>query len=274
MMIRSEISKKLTLKSKSLHLVQACVVEAGGFNLRLNGRKNWEELERAGRGKLGPSKQPCHHCWSGNFWGHIRFEAKLLATKEMRCLNSNWRKPSQYAAYGMWYWYDAASPSGKKWHKDSPQQIYAAAIREILKKDPTAKVSYGDIQACKEKHKGEDSRFGGNGKWKRCWGGYQRNTRQCQSKPAVEPLSLIKDDCAQGGPPVIRNHPNKAAAGLAHLRLCHPCTTKCEVHKTCHIRAARISHIQKHDVRDLNVDLSTVAKGLEKVGGSMICTNF
>jgi len=247
---------------------KACLIQGGGFSARINGGPYWAALKREIKSK-GAMSPELKKKWPTG-WGFLHFEAKLLAVKEMRCLNSNWREPSQFAMYGMWYWYAKG-----KWSKESPQKIYAEAIRYYLKKDPKARVSYGDINACK--------RTTGNGEWKlraawnfkRCWGRYQKTYKElqhCQSRSAVKPASLIRADCQKGGPPAIRNHPNKAAAGMALLRLCSPCATKCEVRKTCNVRAIKITHIVDEDVT--RVDLSKVAAGLKSVGGAPLCTNF
>jgi len=167
-------------------------------------------------------------------------------------------------------------------HSTSPIVIFSQAVHDIqtewIKKkgeDKRIYLGFGDIAECKEQGKDgkgqpicrsrvltnddpNKSYCGGDEKNDKslfkCWGDFKENphsgTNTCngphglyKDKNREYPLTDEFTECALGGPAAIRNHPNKAAAKLAYLRLCKPCVNHCEVRKVCNLRGIRLTHI-------------------------------
>merc|ERR1711976_547348 len=77
-------------------------------------------------------------------WGYLTIAVKILAMKEVRCINPNWRNQAQFHTSAMWSWVD----SDGDWHKDSPAEIFAQAIKEMNDADSSLTMSYGNKASC------------------------------------------------------------------------------------------------------------------------------
>jgi len=259
---------------------KACMVEGGGMRLRMNGASNYNKLKAQ---SASVNTVIANH-FGGNSpgWGYLTISVKILAMKEVRCINPNWRNQAQYHTSAMWSWVD----SDGNWHKDSPAEIFAQAIKEMNDDDSSLTMSYGNKANCLNlgaKTAGGSSSIGRDTrKWQSdkslgdsCWGDYQSGTPACATNSAVSPASLMK--CDRGGPEYIRDHANRAAAEIAYLRLCKPCATTCKVRKSCRILGAKLTHVGQ-DSTNYPVDGSdggnVAVEGIQEVAGTALCSNF
>lgn len=226
-------------------------------------------------------------------WGEFKFEAKVMATKEIRCLNSNialrkgaaeapWPEQMLFNSGGggeptYWWW---NNKTDEAMHGGSPMKLFYQVVKDIAHRADanTLKLNTGPL--CNATNPTNDD-------YQNCWGEYKRKVEDCKGPQAIQfKLSDGTGDpttsteaithCSAGGPQLLRAHPNKAAAHLAYLRLCRACVTACEVRKSCQLRGLRITHMFYGDPYALTPksDLRKFTGLVKSIGAAPLCANF